>query len=417
MPAAIDPLPNPDSRQMLATLARLVEISLTLNSTLELNELLDLIIAAAMEELKCEAASILLYDEQRHRLNFVSSGGSDPGRLAEIPVPLDGSLAGTIFKEDRPLVINDVSSDPRHYSRVSEKVGFKTRSLLGVPMRTRDRVTGVLEALNKRQGKFTSQDAHILSILASQAAVAIRNAKLVSALRQANEDLSRLEKMKRQFMAVASHELRTPLSAVLGYTSLLSDQNPDDEYAEMALNAALQMRDLISRMTNLNLLQLGVMDVELKPTPIQDVIRSGCVDLSGALGAKKQSLRLDLPEEALLVPADADKLTVVFENLLSNAIRFTPQGGSIEVSARGLAREVEVSVCDTGIGIAPNELERIFTSFYQVEDPLTRRHGGLGLGLAIARELIVLHQGKIWAESPGLGKGTTMWVMLPRIVS
>jgi len=407
--------PDADNRQMVATLARLVEISLTLNSTLELDELLNLIIAAAMEELKCEAASILLYDEKHNCLNFISAGGADPGRLSQIPVPLQGSLAGTIFLEEQTLLINDVAEDPRHYRQVNEQVGFRTRSLLGVPMRTQDRVTGVLEALNKRQGKFTSQDAHILSILASQAAVAIRNAQMLSALRSAHEDLSRLEKMKRQFMAVASHELRTPLSAVLGYASLMKDQDPNDEYAEMVLTAALQMRDLVERMTNLNLLQLGVMDMEIKPTVLQEVIRAACADMSRAVAAKKQTLELELPQEGVRVLADADKLYIVFENLLSNAIRFTPQGGAIRLLLQPSEHEVLVSLTDNGIGIAQSELERIFTGFYQIEDPLTRKNGGLGLGLSIARELVVQHQGQLWAESAGPGKGTTFKLRLPRL--
>lgn len=415
MPTLPEPIPGADSRQMIATLARLVEISLTLNSTLELDELLNLIIAAAMDELKCEAASILLYDEKHNCLNFISAGGSASGRLSQIPVPLQGSLAGTIFLEEQPLLINDVAEDPRHYRQVNEQVGFHTRSLLGVPMRTQDRVTGVLEALNKRQGKFSSQDAHILSILASQAAVAIRNAQMLSALRSAHEDLSRLEKMKRQFMAVASHELRTPLSAVLGYASLMKDQDPSDEYTEMVLSAALQMRDLIERMTNLNLLQLGVMEMDLKPTSLSEVIQAASADLSGAVSAKKQRLELDLPQENVLVQADAEKLHVVLENLLSNAIRFTPQGGEIRLQLLPLEHEAVISLTDNGIGIAQAELERIFAGFYQIEDPLTRKNGGLGLGLSIARELVVQHQGQIWAESGGLGKGTTFKVRLPRL--
>jgi signal transduction histidine kinase len=400
---------------MLSTLARLVEVSLTLNSTLELDELLNLIIAAAMEELKCEAASLLLYDEQRGQLNFISASGSDPGKLAEIPVPLHGSLAGTIFRDERPLVINDVRNDPRHYRQVSEQVGFQTRSLVGVPMRTRDKVTGVLEALNKTQGVFGSQDVHILSILASQAAVAIRNAQMVNALRQANEDLLRLEKMKRQFMAVVSHELRTPLGIILGYASLLKDQDPEGECSSMVLTSALQLRELVERMANLNLLQLGVMEVKLTPTPLQEVIRSVCADLVGSVSAKSLHLSLEAPEEDLMVEADPEKLHVVFENILSNAVRFTPGGGEISIRIQGTLQEAVVSITDTGIGLASGEPERIFSSFYQVEEPLTRRAGGIGLGLAIARELVELHKGQIWAESGGLGKGTTIRVRVPML--
>ncbi len=160
-------------RRMVVRLSRLVEISVTLNSTQKLSRLLEFLIGSAADLLESEAASILLVDEKTQQLYFAASTGSDPAELRGIPVPLEGSIAGTIFREDRPLIINEVSEDPRHYRRVGEKVHFETRSLIGVPMRMRDRRIGVIEALNKRRGAFNEHDLQTLSIIASQAAVAI----------------------------------------------------------------------------------------------------------------------------------------------------------------------------------------------------------------------------------------------------
>jgi GAF domain-containing protein len=120
----------------------------------------------------------MLVDENTHELFFAAATGSDPRELAGIPVPLEGSIAGTIVREDRPLIINDVTADPRHFRQVGEKTGFQTRSLIGVPMRIRESVLGVLEAVNKRQGVFNEADLQTLSIIASLAAVAIENARL-----------------------------------------------------------------------------------------------------------------------------------------------------------------------------------------------------------------------------------------------
>jgi HD-GYP domain-containing protein (c-di-GMP phosphodiesterase class II) len=159
-------------------LARLVELSVTLNSTLDLGALLQLVTATACELLECEAASILLYDEKQGRLYFAAATGSDPVKLAEIPVPLDGSLAGTIFRENRPVILNSVEGDARHFALASEHINFHVRSLLGVPMRIKERAIGVLEAVNKRQGLFGEQDGAILSVTASHAAIAINNAQL-----------------------------------------------------------------------------------------------------------------------------------------------------------------------------------------------------------------------------------------------
>src|SRR5512137_2698261 len=151
-------------------LLRLVELSVTLNSTLDLDALLQLITATATELLDCEAASILLYDEKDPHLFFAAATGSDPAKLAEIPVPIDSSLAGTIFRTNQPLILNNVEQDPRHYSLVSDHIKFNIKTLLGVPMPIKDRTMGVLEAVNKRDGTFTQSDVTILSVTAAHAA-------------------------------------------------------------------------------------------------------------------------------------------------------------------------------------------------------------------------------------------------------
>ena len=159
-------------------LTRLVELSVTLNSTLDLNALLQLITATATELLDCEAASILLFDDRESRLYFAAATGSDPRKLAEIPVPLEGSLAGMIFRTNQSIILNNVQQDPRHYSNVSDQIRFSVKSLVGVPMLIKERVIGVLEGINKRGDIFTKQDEIILSVTASHAATAIHNARL-----------------------------------------------------------------------------------------------------------------------------------------------------------------------------------------------------------------------------------------------
>jgi len=175
-------MPNIDFHYKNDQLERLVEISITLNSTLNLEKLLAFIIKTAADLLECEAVSILLYDPDKSNLFFAASSGTDPMKLAEIPVPLNESLAGVIFLENSPIIINDVERDPRHYALAAQHVHFHTHSLLGVPMRIQDRVTGVLEALNKKKGLFTKADEGLLSIIASHAAVAIQNAHLLNQL-------------------------------------------------------------------------------------------------------------------------------------------------------------------------------------------------------------------------------------------
>jgi len=406
--------PCEDKDLLLSQLSRIVEVSLTLNSTLDPEQLLQYIIKTASELLDCEAASILLFDEKRGELFFATAANAAK-KLAVIPVPLEGSIAGTIFRENRPLIINNAQQDPRHYAQVGEQINFQTRTLLGVPMRIRNRVTGVLEALNKRTGEFNQADTDLLSIVASQAAIAIQNARLIQALQKAYDELSRVDKLKSDFISIASHELRTPLGVLLGYATFLQEesQGQASEMAAKVLNSALKLRELVEAMTNLNLIQVGSTRMEFRTIPIQQVILSAVKEIQIAAEAKNQKLSLNLPEKDLIVQADSEKLKLVFINLLNNAVRFTQPEGEIWVMAKPMHNEAWVEIQDNGVGIPPSEFENIFKEFYQVEDHMTRRVGGLGLGLSIARGIVKLHNGRIWAESEGEGQGSTFRVVLP----
>ena len=411
-----NPNPKTNLRYMAEQLARLIEVSLTLNSTLNLDELLRFIILTATEIIDCESVSILLYDEKREQLVFSAATGSDSKRLSETPVPLDSSLAGTIFRENKIISLSDVQNDVRHYATVSKHFDFEVHNILGVPMRIKDKPTGVLEALNKRDGNFDESDADILSVIASQAAVAIHNARLVKALQDAYNELRAADQLKTNFMALASHELRTPLGVIIGYATFLQEESPGElsEHAKKVLNAAMQMRVLVDAMTNLDMLRSKEIIMHRLVVPIQQILRGAYRAVKRLADTKGQQVTLDLPENPIPVKCDPDKLTSAVVNLLDNAVRFTPDGGKITIGARvHVNGEVLVWVQDTGKGIPESELKKIFQQFYQIEPHTTRKHGGMGIGLSNAKGLIEAHGGKIWAESPGPGKGTTLKVFLP----
>lgn len=396
-------------------LARLMEISLTLNSTLNIDDLLIYIIKTAAELLECEAASLLLYDEKRNRLFFAASTGNEPKKLAQIPVPIDGSLAGTIFREGKAIIINDVNQDPRHFSNVGQQINFEPKSLLGVPMRIREKGVGVLEALNKREGQFTEADERLLSVVASQAAVALYNAQLIQALQKAYDNLSETDRLKSNFLALASHELRTPLGIIIGYASFLQEENEGEvsENAERVLSAASQMRSLIEAMTSLHLLQAKGLTFKPRVVPVQQVLNAAFEEMRQIAHEMHHTVTFEMPPQSLLVTADPEKLTPAFVNIINNAIRFTPPNGKITIGAIQRSGNIQAYVQDNGIGVAPDQLTKIFQEFYQVEPHTTRRFGGLGIGLTISKGLIETQGGRIWAESEGLGKGTTIRVLLP----
>lgn len=397
-------------------ITRLVEISGILNSTLKPDLLLQTILDTAAELLECSDVSILLYDERTEKLRFAAATGANKEQLEEIPVPLDSSLAGTIFTENRHLVINNVEQDPRHYDEVGEQIQYHVDSLLGVPMRIKDRVTGVIEALNKQGGDFTEFDVSLLLVIASQAAISIQNAQLIQALQKANVELSQADKLKRDLMSVASHELRTPLGNILGYATLLHEEasKKTKPMAESILRASTRLRAVLDDMANMNLLYTGEADLDLVPTTLQAVIEIAEEEVKNTLHDDFQEIKYALPDHPINLYVDLPKLCVVFINLMENAIRFTPPDGEIELSAQEQGEKLIIELNDSGQGIPPEDLEKIFEVFYQKEDHMTRRYGGLGLGLSIARELVELHKGRIWAESEGEGKGATFHVVLPK---
>ena len=397
-------------------LLRLVELSVILNSTLDPDELLQQITATATELLDCEAASILLYDEKNPRLYFAAATGSDPAELAKIPVPIEGSLAGTIFRTNQPMILKDVEQDPRHYSNVGDQIKFKIKTLLGVPMPIKDRNVGVLEAVNKRDGEFTARDVAILSVTAAHAAIAINNARMLQATRQALKQVQEANEVKNNFLALASHELRTPLGIIMGYSQFLKEDTKDEtsELADQVLNAARQMRSLLDEMSNLTMLKADTMSLKLQRVAMQDVLTFACEGIKEIASTRDQKLVFAFPEEPFHVNVDIDKTSLALVNLLNNAIRFSPQGSTITVGTVAEGDQVLAWVQDQGIGIAADKLEKIFEEFYQIEPPNTRRYGGLGIGLTIAKGIIEAQDGRIWAESEGPGGGATFKLLLPK---
>jgi signal transduction histidine kinase len=408
-------------QRQLDVLNRLVKISLVMNSTFTLEPLLQFIIESAAEITCAQSASILLVDENTHELRFAAAMGPNSDRLAGIVVPIEDSIAGAILTEDRAIITDDVSHDPRHFRDVDKKTSFQTRSLLGVPLRIKDRRIGVLEVLNKSQGRFNDDDVQHITILASQAAVAIENTQLIAALRQAYDDLAKLDQLKSNFISIASHELKTPLGVILGYASFLKEdsQGESGEHAQMVLDSAQHLRNLIEGMTNLTYVDLDTSEFSVMVVPATDILDFALADIRTLAEAKRQLIAVEGPSAPVDVMVDPQKAAMALTNVLNNAVKFTPAEGTIAVSVTAHERkgEVWIRVSDNGIGIAEDQLERVFDQFYQVEDPMTRQHEGLGLGLAIARSLLERQNGRIWAESAGLGHGTTFTLALPLAAS
>ncbi|MFW5748144.1 MAG: ATP-binding protein [Chloroflexota bacterium] len=408
----------------VANLTRLLEINNTLNSVLlrqdvGIDALLRYLMDAAVKLTDCEGASVLLWNEDHQKLYFAATSNQNEASKALIgkAVPLD-SIAGTIFQEKRVVEVDNTANDPRHYNQVDESIQFKTRSLLGVPMISNNRVIGVLEVVNKHQLPWTQDDNHNLTMLAGEAAIAIEVGQLVIALQKANTELSELDKLKSDFIAIASHELRTPLGIILGYASFLQEAQDEavSEQASKVMEGALRLRRIIESMINLRYLKQKPDELQREPIPLNVVVDDLRRDASSLMDASTYQINFHIDKPDVLVNVDRSRIAMALNNVLSNALSFSPPGGTVDVKAEiHENREVRLSVTDYGIGIEKEQLEAIFEEFYQVEDHMIRHHGGLGIGLSISRALVRVHGGRIWAESPGLGQGATFTIALPLV--
>jgi signal transduction histidine kinase len=281
-------------------------------------------------------------------------------------------------------------------------------------MLIKDRTMGVLEAVNKREGGFTEGDATILSVTAAHAAIAINNARLLKATKQALEKVKVTNQIKSNFLSLASHELRTPLGIIIGYATFLQEsaRGESSEHVNQVLGAASQMRALLAQMNNLTLLQTDEMEMRPMKISIQDVLHFAIDEIKYAAARRDLGLVFAFQEDPIFVNVDAEKTALAFVNLLNNAIRFSPEGTEITIGSLKQEKQVLIWIQDHGIGIPVDKLQKIFEEFYQIEPPNTRHYGGLGIGLTIAKGLIEAQNGKIWAESAGEGKGSTFKVTL-----
>ena len=399
-------------------LTRLVEISRVLNSTTNLEQLLDYIIKEAAALTNSEATSILLLDPNSKELYFVAASNDVPDSMRNTPVPTECSIAGAILSENKVLHIPDVTADPRWNQNVDEAIDFKTNAILGVPMRNvKHQPVGVLEAINKLDGSaFSRQDVETLSTLADLAGVAVEKARLIEELRRANAELSELDQIKSSFIAIASHELRTPLSYIMGYSSVLQEEaTPDTAFQiDGIIAGAERLNRLIQQMLNFQYTTGGEESLTLDHVALAEFVQSQVQGRRGDAAKKKIKVNLHMADSSLYVMIDPKLMGVALTNLIDNAIAFTSSGGQIDVHVAERNHEAWIWIANTGEGIPSDQLERIFKHFYQVEDHMCRKHEGMGLGLSISRELIELHNGRVWADSE-LGKGSTFYVVLPML--
>jgi adenylate cyclase len=389
---------------------------------LDLEPLLQTVVDVASELTDSEVASLLLYDPEIQQLRFAASPWFQKASLQSVIVPIDRSIAGQVFREKRPIVVQEGSKEQRLYREVGEQVGLATRSMLAVPLVFRERPIGVLEALNKRGGvHYTGEDVSVLETLSAQAAVAIENARLLQQVQSQYERLASLDQMKGDFIAIASHELRTPLGLILGHAAFLQDGAAPDvaEHLSVIIRGAERLKDILDELSRLTHSDQGAARLNLQVFPVKELLDEVAAKFAPAAKEKYISLEAECKPGGLVVEADRQKMQVALGNLVDNAIGFTDTGGHVllaaceeEPDAADRSGYVSFEVVDDGIGVPAAKLGKIFERFYQVENHMTRRRGGLGLGLSVSKSMTELHHGRIEVESVE-GKGSRFCIRLP----
>ncbi len=432
--------------------AALLDAARIVASSLDLEQTLQAIVHKAASIAGVPAVRLFLVDEQAQVLRWRAGVGVPPEVVRDLVIPIGESFSGQVATTGKPLAASDTRGDPRlRYPQHAMQYGLI--SYLGLPVKVGDRVIGVLVFNTDAPRVYREEEIAFLSAFADQAAIALENARLYGEIERHAEALETRVKertaaleealrVKVEFLAMMSHELRTPLNFILGFADLLTlgaagPLTPKQvHYVDRIRTGGRRLLSLVTDILGLAQVEAGSSRLHLRPVRlgalIQEVLEGFRVQADQKRLSVSAALDTGLPE----VLADRGKLARILANLVGNAVKFTPEGGTVTVRARTVTAEehggggaaersprpldpstprqlLEIAVEDTGIGIPAEDLERIFVPFYQVDSSGSRAYGGAGVGLPLVRQLVEAHGGRVWAESAGTGRGARFVVRMP----
>jgi len=396
-------------------LSRLLEICRNLSASLELEPLLQSIAETASELTGGLETTILGYDAEADSLRFLAAPRHLLESLQAVCVPLDRSIAGWVFTQGQTLQVAEAERDDRTYRTADNGFSFECGSVMAVPIQYRGDVLGVIETVAST-GKtfFTENDRLVLETLAAQAAIGMQNARLEDQAARAVQDLKRFEQARDEFVAITAHELRTPLGIILGHATFLREtaSEPQIQPMEIILRSTHRLTEIIEEFSDAQHYKGGGGVSLCRPVAVDRLIQEVVDTYWDLADRNKLTMMMDLSRANLTIEADRPKIVQALGQLVKNALTFTNPGGRVRVAAEQLPGFVKISVSDNGIGIPAKDLPHVFDRYFQVEDHLTRRHGGVGLGLSIAKDIVESHDGRIWVESVE-GKGSRFSFILP----
>jgi GAF domain-containing protein len=407
--------------QSVEQLTALGEVSRAVSSTLDVETVLDTIVSRASQLAGAAGCSIYEYDEGAEQFELRATHNDDTEfveALRAARLRKGEGLMGRAAEMREPIQIPDITQPGAYQSSVRDTlIRFGYRALLAVPLLREDQIIGSLSFNRKAPGAFPPEVVDVLKTFATQSALAIQNARLFREIADKSQQLEAASRHKSEFLANMSHELRTPLNAIIGFSEVLAQgmfgdiNEKQTEYLHDILESGRHLLSLINDILDLSKIEAGRMELELTDFNVSQAIQNASILVRERAIRRGIALHEVIEEGVGDIRGDERKVKQVLLNLLSNAIKFTPEGGRIEVRAASTDGMVEVSVTDTGVGIAPADQEAVFEEFRQV-GTADKKAEGTGLGLALAKKFIELHRGRIWVESE-LGRGSTFTFTLP----
>jgi len=406
-------------KKRAAELATVAQVSTATTTILNVDELLNSVVELTKSSFNLYHAHIYLLDEAETKLVLAAGAGEAGAKMLEaghsIPIDRENSLVARAARTHEGVIANDVAADP-HF--LPNPLLPETRSEMAIPLVVGDELLGVLDVQASVINRFTDEDVRIKTTLASQVAVAVRNALAFEHELQTIERLREVDRLKQQFLANMSHELRTPLNSIIGYSEVLLDGVDGDleedavEDVEAIHDSGKHLLSIINEILDLAKIEAGQMQLDQKERDITELLNE--IVKAGQILVKDKPVNLELIQhsEVSTVFVDIVRMRQVMWNLVSNAVKFTEEG-SVEIHL-GMTEEnrVLIEVRDTGMGISEEDQAIVFERFRQADGSTTRRAGGTGLGLTITRQLIQMHGGDLRLESE-LGKGSNFYFSLP----
>ncbi|HTI55879.1 MAG TPA: GAF domain-containing protein [Verrucomicrobiae bacterium] len=410
-----------DLTRSVEQLTALGEVGRAVGSTLDLATVLTTIVSRAVELSGLDGGVVFEYDEAAeefvHRAAAETGGALAAARRSIRIAKGEGAIGRTAVTHE-PVQVPDITAPGAYESRVRDNlIASGIRAILAMPMAHHDRLVGCITVTRNRPGEFPAETIDLLRTFAAQSALAIQNARLFSELEDKGRQLEAASRHKSEFLANMSHELRTPLNAVIGFSEVLIQRmfgelsDKQEEYLKDIYASGQHLLSLINDILDLSKIEAGRMELALADFDLPAAIENVLILMRERAGRRGVTLARAVDERLATIHADERKVKQVLLNLLSNALKFTPEGGRIDVRADLRDGVVEIAVTDSGIGIAPEDHEAVFEEFRQV-GTTSRSVEGTGLGLALSRKFVTLHGGRIWVESV-VGHGATFTFTLP----